>query len=155
MIEPGDGDRLYRMFLTRLRTLFEAGNKSALPGALAFCLRVGRKPPKWVCAAWVKAYEDATVKSWDEVLGSPPGKGTHRENRKLHKALTGRIVRRVLENGKVVPEVFEQIAKEIKADGIKISASTVKSIYYRPQGRMLRIVIEWCERHGLNSDFLA
>jgi hypothetical protein len=156
MIEPGDGDRLYRASLARLKPLLESGLKEALPIALMFCLAVNRKPPKWVRLAWLKACKVARESNnWDEVLGSPAGKGAHRKNRKLHDDLSYRIVSRALKSAKVVPSLFSDIAGELKADGVNISAATVKTIYYQPKARMLRIVIKWCKDHGLNSDFLA
>jgi hypothetical protein len=156
MIEPGDADKMFRAALNVFRTLFEAGHKEALPVALALCLRFGRKPPKWVYLAWPKALEAAVESNdWNEVLGSPAGKGAHRKNRKLHRDLSSRIVSRALRSAKVVPSLFSDIADELRADGINISAATVKTIYYQPKARMLRILIKWCKDHGLNSDFLA
>jgi hypothetical protein len=142
--------------LAFLKLMLDAGHKEALPIALTICLREGGEPPEWLRRAWLKAHEAAREgNDWNGALGSPSGKGAHGKDRKLHDTLRHRIVCRVLENGKVIPEVFKQIAEEIKADGIKVSASTVKSIYYRPEGRMLRVLIKWCKRHGFNSDFLA
>jgi hypothetical protein len=121
-----------------------------------FCLGVNRKPPEWVRLAWLKACEAAEESgNWNEVLGSPAGKGAHRKNRKLHRDLNYRIVSRALKAPKVVPSLFSDIADELKADGVNISAATVKTIYYRPEARVLRILIRWCADNGLNSDFLA
>jgi hypothetical protein len=138
--------------------MWEAGHKWALPLALTLCFLKEGQPPEWVRLAWLKAYRtlrDFKAKNWEDVLGSPQGKGAHRKNRKLHAELRYRIVCRALESTKVVPETFEEIAEEIRADGIAVSAATVKAIYYRPEARALRALIKAAREHGLNSDFLA
>jgi hypothetical protein len=147
------------------KDMWEVGHKWALPLALTLCFHDGGEPPEWVRTAWLGAYcalRDFRAKNWEQVLGEAGEKGAHRKNRKLHAELRYRIVCLVLKSGKATTEVFKEIAKELKADGIKTSYAMVRDIYYSPEGKGLRVLIERARDEikrardeGLNSDFLA
>ena len=60
-----------------------------------------------------------------------------------------------MDSKKIVPKLFEEIADEIKADGINVTTTIVKNIYYSPEGKGLRMFIEMTESLGFDSSFLA
>jgi hypothetical protein len=151
-------EAIRKIGLDFLEAQFKANVKEALPLALMCCFTAGTMPPEWVRRAWLKACEDAKkrkIKSWDEVLGPPVAKGTHGKTRELHDGLRYRVVRRVMDSKKIVPKLFEEIADEIKADGINVTTTIVKNIYYSPEGKGLRMFIEMTESLGFDSSFLA
>jgi hypothetical protein len=164
-IEAPLDDELCRLTLLVFKASFEARNRTVLPRALKLCLDADMELPKWLRLGWQEAYEDASKhKSWDKALGRPGGKGKHTKNRKLHDELRHRIVCRVSEltrkrgdkkRDKKETGLFNKIADEMKADGIKISGGTVRDIYYDEGSKLLRKLAEWRKARGLNSDFLA
>ncbi|MGY6517378.1 MAG: hypothetical protein ACXIUZ_01560 [Lysobacteraceae bacterium] len=59
---------------------FEAGDRTALMGAIRVCANHDMVLPEWVSTAFIRSYDQVLtrkVASWDEALGRPLPKGKH------------------------------------------------------------------------------
>jgi hypothetical protein len=111
---------------------YEAGNLGALILAIGYCLNNSRAFPDWVRWQLMRAhrrYQLGNIESWEEVFGKPFAGKTRRHRIKVLK-LGHTVWSRVQNHPKPIPASFEYVADELTAEGYKISASSVRDLYY-------------------------
>jgi hypothetical protein len=132
--------------MAEFKSLFDAGDKRALPHALCECVcSYPQKPvPEWVRQEFAKAMYAITMAraaSWDDVFGKPHSawtdvsgkthKGHQVEALRQERALSYWVVKRVHELRRQKPkpkEIFQKVANEAKP---RISREACKRYFER------------------------
>jgi hypothetical protein len=120
-------------YLDRLRVLYEAGGRSALPLCLRVCMKFGLPIPDWAQKAYCESYDKVSryqVKSWDDVFGNRLRKGRHfsrmRKKIEIAEPLVREVIRRHRANEKLDKEkIFTAVGKQFG-----VSATIASDIYY-------------------------
>lgn len=111
---------------------FLAGDKVALLGAIATCVRTGIVVPCWAAIAYLKAYRKVAwckVKSWDDAFGAPYRKGTNldalRRKRDNRWGVWLRVRHELRTTEVPIERIFDEIAREFG-----LNTTLVKELYY-------------------------
>lgn len=133
--------------IKRLESHFVAGDTQALMLAIAIVMQHRLKPPEWVAAAYLRAYDEVQngdANTWGDVLGHPFPKGRQPAAVRKERDLVFEVWLAIDESQEHDPRppiddlLFDSIAEKIKCEtGVKrLSGSSVKN-YYRIAKRTL------------------
>lgn len=124
--------------LEEWRRRFEGGERTMLLTAIRTCAAHGLVMPEWIARAYIDAYDlisSARAGSWDDVFGSPHGKGKHlsrlRQTRETWPIVLAAVVEAVndgeIQRGEPIPRsLFERIGA---MKGVHLARTRVEELY--------------------------
>jgi hypothetical protein len=129
-----------QLVLEEHREAFESGDSQALLAAIRICANHDIAMPKWLSAAYIRAYDlvlSCRVGSWDDAFGRPFPKGAHlkklRQKRQL-RFQVGQDVDDLHSKERILDDaLFEEVGKKY---GLKKTVTS--ELYYEYKKFMLR-----------------